>query len=181
MRPTTGRVTSVFPYTIKYAICAGRRIVQRRRYGPVTWPSFSWGTILGSSEWVGVGRVFHTYRFPHQLGRIRWANIGWCRKGVSYIPLPAPTWPDPLGEHRLVSEGCFIPTASAPVTPLTPSLRTGCTADETRTGSIGHAVRKYGWTRSRSTRDREAASSRRCRSCVTCVCSVRSPPFRLIG
>ena len=24
------------------------------------------GTILGSSEWVGVGRVFHTQRFPHQ-------------------------------------------------------------------------------------------------------------------
>ena len=113
MRPTTGRVTSVFPYTIKYAICAGKRIVQRRRYGPVTWPSFSWGTILGSSEWVGVGRVFHTYRFPHQLGRIRWANIGWCRKGVSYQALPAPNLDmDPLKNLQLVSDGVFIPSAS---------------------------------------------------------------------
>ena len=92
-----------------------------------------------------------------KLGRIRWASIGWCRKGVSYPPLPAP------------------------VTPLTPSLRTGCTADEIRTGSIGHAAKRCGWTRSPSMRVQKAASSRRCRSCATRACSARSPAYRPTG
>jgi len=142
------------------------------KLGRIRWPNIGW---------CRKGVSYPTLPAP-KLGRIRWTNIGWCRKDVSYPPLPAPK----LGRIRWANigwcrKGVSYPPLPAPVTPLTPSLRTGCTADEIRTGSIGHAAKRCGWTRSPSMRVQKAASSRRCRSCATRACSARSPAYRPTG